>query len=83
MVTLRLRISVNPRFGEIYCEAFRLLRCLKLIREAANGVRVPLAIAFPGNFSSRTPQLGALVYGCVGDNEAIIIIQISHNCGSD
>jgi hypothetical protein len=54
------------------------LRSFESICQAADGMRVPLASLFPSDFRSRTPQLGALVYGRMRDNKAIIVIQVSH-----
>lgn len=55
-----LRVGVDPCLGEIDYKPFRFLSSLELIRQSANRMRTPLAVAFPGDFSSRTPAFGAL-----------------------
>jgi hypothetical protein len=56
-----LGVRVDPGFGEVYYKSFRFLRIFESISKTADGMRVPLAIALPRDFSSRTPQLGAFV----------------------
>lgn len=73
-----LRVGVNPCFGEIDYKPFRFLGSLEAIRQPTEGMGLPLAIPFPSDFRSRAPELGALVYGRMGDNKSIIVIQVSH-----
>jgi hypothetical protein len=77
--TRKLRVTVNPCFGEMDDKSFRILTSFESIRQTADGMRVPLAIDFPGYLSSRTPQLGALIQGCVGDDKMVFVIQVRHD----
>jgi len=77
--TRTLRVTVDPCFGEMDDKSFRILTSFESIRQAADGMRMPLAIAFPGNLSARSPQLSALVQGCVGDNKPLFVIQVRHD----
>jgi hypothetical protein len=54
-------MSVDPCFGEIYYKLFRFLGTFESILQAADRMRVSLVIAFPRDFSSRTPQFTALL----------------------
>ncbi len=74
-----LRVGVNPCFGKIDYKPLRFLGSLEAIRQATEGMGLPLAIPFPSDFRSRAPELGALVYGRMGDNKSIIVIQVSHD----
>jgi hypothetical protein len=73
-----LRVGVNPYLREIGHELFRILASFESVGQAANGVRVTLPIARPGDLGSWAPGFGALIYGCVGNNESIVVIEISH-----
>src|SRR4030095_2154349 len=78
LVVSELRVGINPCFGEIDCKALCFLSSLESIRQAAKGMRLSFAIAFPSNLRSRAPELGALVYRRMRDNKSIIVIQVSH-----
>jgi hypothetical protein len=59
--TITLRVPVYPRFGEMDDKPLRIFTGLESIRQAADAMRVSLAVAFPGDFSSWSPRLCALV----------------------
>src|SRR5215208_7037127 len=73
-----LRIGIDPRLGESDDKTFGIFACFEPVRYAADRMRKALSAAFPGDFRARAPIFGALVHRCIGDDEPVIIIKISH-----
>ena len=57
----------------------RVFTGLESIRQAAYGMRAPLAVAFPCDFGARAPQFGALIERCIRYDEPVVVIQIGHS----
>ena len=78
LLTVFLRVRIDPSFGEIDDEPFRVVATREAIRQAGDTVRAARAVAFPSNLRARAPPLVALAKRREGDDQAVVVVQISH-----
>ena len=77
--TASLRVRIDPRFGEIDGEFLSILAAFEAVRQAADGMRAPLAVSLPGNFRTGAPLLVALVERRECDDQPVVVIEIRHS----
>ena len=73
-----LPIGVNPAFSKVNDKSFRFLSGFESIRQRFNRMGVALAIGLPSDFRAGAPKFAALLKSRVGDDQPIVVKQVSH-----
>ena len=60
-------------------ELLRVLTCFESVSQAANAMRAAAALTFPRDLRTRAPLLVALVQRCESDDQAVVVVQVSHS----
>ena len=60
---------------------FSIFAAFEAVRQAANRVRLPCPVELPGNLGTGGPLLIALIERRERDDQAVIVIEVSHTPG--